>query len=190
MKRAISLVLVLVLAGIWLPATAQEKEQSIFQVRSRDVGDAPPELVALCAEKAAEVPIAGMVVQTIPLNAEFWALQTRAKDGLVMNEFVRKVGKADACAFIVVTEWAAPGVPAETTMALYGDSEVSGLTFEGWGECYLPIVGLPTALSQTGTCHMVLAPDPEQGIAGGIATSNSVFGEATGSFWTIRIIWE
>jgi hypothetical protein len=37
---------------------------------------------------------------------------------------------------------------------------------------------------------MVLDPDPEQGIAGGIATSNSVFGEATGSFWTIRIIWE
>jgi hypothetical protein len=183
MKRLICVTAILALAGICIPAGAQEKEQSIFQVRSRDVGDAPPELVALCADKALEVPISGVVLQTIPLNAEFWALQTRAKDGLVVKEFIRKVGKAAACAFIVLT-------PSGPTMALYGDSEVSGLTFEGWGECDLPIVGLPTPASQTGTCNMVLAPDPEQGIAGGIATSNSVFGEATGSFWTIRIIWE
>lgn len=183
MRRLFCLAVILAVAAMCIPAAAQENEQSIFQVRSRDVGDAPPELVTLCAEKALEVPIPGIVLQTIPLNAEFWATQTRAKDGLVKNEFVRQVGKAAACAFIVVTE-------DGPTMALYGDSEVSGLTFEGWGECYLPIVGLPTPASQTGTCNMVLSPDPEQGIAGGIATSNSVFGEATGSFWTIRIIWE
>ncbi len=183
MKRLFGLLVILAVAATCLPAMAQEHDQSIFLVRSRDVGDAPPELLALCGAKALEVPIPGFIFQITPLNAEFWALNTRNKDGLVKNEFVRQVGSAAACSYIVIT---ADG----PRVALYGDSEVSGLTFEGWGECDLPIVGLPTPASQTGTCNMVLDPDPEQGIAGGIATSNSVFGEATGSFWTIRIIWE
>lgn len=183
MKRLISLLVVIAVAGMCLPATAQEHEQSIFQVRSRDVGEAPPELVALCIEKESEVPTVGVVLQTIPLNAEFWSLNTRASDGLVKNEFVRQVGTSAACGFFVATE---DGL----VLALYGDSEVSGFTFEGWGECDLPIVGLPSPGSQTGVCSMLLEPDPEQGIAGGIMTSNSVLGEATGSFWTIRIIWE
>ena len=184
MKRLIHLVVVLAVAAMWLPAMAQEHEQSIYQVRSRDVGDPPPELVALCIEKELEVPTPGVVLQTIPLNAEFWALTTRSKDGLVKNEFVRKVGTALACGYFVATEGGG------LVLALYGDSEVSGFTFESWGECDLPIVGLPSPGSQTGVCSMVLEPDPEQGIAGGIMTSNSVLGEATGSFWTIRIIWE
>jgi len=183
MKRSFSLLLVIVVAATCLPAVAQENEQSIFLVRSRDVGDAPPELVQLCYDLSFEVPTEGVVLQTIPLNAEFWAFNTRAKDGLVKNEFVRKVGTAAACAYFVATT---DGL----VLALYGDSEVSGITFEGWGECDLPIVGLPAPGSQTGVCSMVMGPDPEQGIAAGIMSSNSVLGEATGSFWTIRIIWE
>jgi hypothetical protein len=191
MKRFFCLVVVLTVSATSLPAIAQEHDQSIFQVRSRDVGNAPPELVALCLDKADEVPIDGQVVgPPIPLNAEFWSLQTRASDGLVKNEFVRQVGTAAGCAYTValVDEGGEP--TGEVTLALYGDSEVSGLAFEGWGECDLAIPGLPTPASQTGVCNMVLEPDPEQGIAGGIMTSNSVLGEATGSFWTIRIIWE
>ena len=183
MGRAIGLLVILVLAAISLPTLAQEHEQSIYQVRSRDIGNAPPELVALCNEKAEEVPISGLVFQISPLNAEFWALQTRSSDGLVVNEFVRQVGKASACSFVVITD---DGI----RIALYGDSQVSGFNFEGWGECEFPIQGLPTAASQVGTCNMVLDPDPEQGIARGMATSNSVSGVATGSFWTFRIIWE
>ena len=184
MKRLIHLVVVLAVAAMWLPAMAQEHEQSIFQVRSRDVGDAPPDLVQMCIDKESELPTPGVVVAPpIPLNAEFWSLNTRASDGLVKNEFVKQVGTAAACGYFVATE---DGL----VLALYGDSEVSGLTFEGWGECDLPIVGLPSPGSQTGVCSMLLEPDPEQGIAGGIMTSNSVLGEATGSFWTIRIIWE
>ena len=189
MKRTVGLLVVLALAVIVPPASAQEHDQSIFNLRSRDIGQPSEELLALCGAKAAEVPIAGTVMQILPLDAEFWTLTTRAKDGLVMNEFVRRVGKADGCGYIVFTGLTPEGAPI-LRMALYGDSEVSGLTFEGWGECDLPIAGLPTAFSQTGVCHMVLERDEEQGIAGGIATSNSVFGEATGSFWTIRIIWE
>ena len=183
MRGLTSLFATLVLVATVLPALAQEHEQSIFQVRSRDVGNAPPELIALCNEKALEVPIPGLVFQVSPLNAEFWALQTRSTDGLVINEFVRQVGAAAACSFVVVTE---DGI----RIALYGDSEVSGFTFEGWGECEFPIQELPTPASQVGTCNMVLEPDPEQGIARGMATSNSVSGDATGSFWTFRIIWE
>ncbi len=183
MKRLLCLVVVLAVAATCLPALAQENDQSIFVVRSRDVGDAPQDLIDLCNAKALEVPILGLIYEITPLNAEFWALGTRKKDGLVQNEFIRQVGAAAACSYIVITG-------EGPRVALYGDSEVSGLSFEGWGECELPIVGLPTPDSQVGTCNMVLEADPEQGIAGGIATSNSVFGGATGSFWTIRIIWE
>lgn len=58
----IYLVVVLTVAVTCLPAIAQENDQSIFVVRSRDVGDAPPDLVQLCIDKAAEVPIPGIVV--------------------------------------------------------------------------------------------------------------------------------
>ncbi len=183
MKKLILLLVVLAVAAMWQPAMAQEHEQSIFQVRSRDAGNPPPELVALCAEKEQEVPTPGVILQTIPLNAEFWSFRTRASDGLVKNEFVRKVGTSAACGYLVAT---GDGV----VLALYGDSEVAGLTLEGWGECDLPIAGLPSPGSLTGVCRMLVDADPEQGIAGGIMTSNSVLGEATGSFWTIRVIWE
>lgn len=183
MKRLICLVVVLTVAATCIPTIAQEHDQSIYVVRSRDVGDPPPELVALCFEKELEVPTPGVVLQTIPLNAELWSLNTRASDGLVKNEFVRLVGKVPSCGYFVATE---DGL----VLALYGNGEFSGFDFEGWGECDLPIVGLPSPGSQTGGCSIILDPDPEQGIAGGIMTSNSVLGEATGSFWTIRIIWE
>jgi hypothetical protein len=182
MKRIVRVMAVLVLASVWLPACEQKKEESLFLVQSRDIGNAPPELVALCDAKAQEIDY-GSVDQSVPLNAEFWSYETRAEDGLVTNEFVRQVGTAEACGFLVQTA-------GGSRMVVYGESEVAGLTFEGWGECSLPIQGLPTAFSLTGTCHMVLERDEAQGIAGGIATSNSVFGVATGSFWTIRVIWE
>jgi hypothetical protein len=72
----------------------------------------------------------------------------------------------------------------------YVDGDAAGISFEGWGECDLLIAGMPTPASLTGNCSMVIEPDPSQGIAGGLATTNSVWGEATGSFWTFRIFWE
>lgn len=78
----------------------------------------------------------------------------------------------------------------EVTLALYADSEVSGITFEGWGESDLPIEDLPAPGSLTGGCMILLGEDPEQGIAGGVLMSNSVLGAATGSFWTLRITWK
>lgn len=184
MKKMIYYLVVLAVVLTWLPALAQEHKQSIFQVRSRDVGNPSPEHLAKCGEMANYVRTPGEVVRIIPLNAEFWSLETRAKDGLVKNEFVRQVGTVEGCAYFVRTE------DGRIVSELYGDAEVSGLTFEAWGECETPIVGLPAPGSLTGTCSIVLNPDPGQGIAGGIMTSNSVLGEATGSFWTIRIIWE
>ena len=190
MKRLLGLLVVLAVAGVCLPAMAQEHEQSIFQVRSRDVGSAPQDLLDLCDEKQSEVPIDGAVGPPIPLNAEFWSLNTRAKDGLVKNEFVRQVGTAAGCGYFVGLVDYHGNPTGEVTVALYADSEIAGLTFEGWGECDLPVVGLPAPGSLTGGCKMIGGPEPEQGIAEIVMTSNSVLGEATGSFWTIRVIWE
>lgn len=188
MKRLIGLLVVLAVAGVWLPAVAQEvHEQSVYLLQSRDVGNPSPEQVALCQAKKEELPVrmpdALALVQTIPLNAEWWTAAARASDGMVKSEFVRKTGTADGCAFFVYT---ASGL----RIALYGDSDASGLKFEGWGECDLPIAGMPTQASFTGNCSVLYEADPSQGIAGGLGTSNSVFGESTGSFWTIRIFWE
>ena len=62
-------------------------------------------------------------------------------------------------------------------------------------ECAQPMS--QAELSETGIimlgCNLAVIPDPEQGIMGGSATSNSLFnfgklpGYQTGSFWTVRI---
>jgi hypothetical protein len=186
MKNLIGLLVVFAVAGVWLPAMAQEVyDQSVYLLQSRDLGNPTQYQVDLCAAKAAEVParLPGTLVNTIPLNAEWWMFQTRAKDGMVKSEFIRKVGTVDGCAFFVLTE-------SGLRIALYGESKTEALDFDGWGECDLPIAGMPTPASQTGTCTTIIRPDTSQGVAGGIGTSNSVFGEATGSFWTVRIFWE
>jgi len=91
------------------------------------------------------------------------------------------------CAYLIITDL---GPPPVLRIALYGDSKTDALDFAGWGECDLPIAGIPTADSFTGNCSMVFGPDPSQGVVKGIGTSNSVFGYETGSFWTVRIFWE
>jgi hypothetical protein len=162
---------------------AQMHAQTVYQLRSRDIANPPPELLELCEKKAAEVPIPGEVEHIAPLNAELWTSWTHFKNGKVGTELVRKVGSSNSCSFVLSTK-------DGPLISLYGDGEVLGISFEGWGECHFPVIGLPTPSSYTGTCNMVLTPDAAQGIAGGIATSNSIVGEDTGSFWTIRIFWD
>ena len=188
MRRLISMLVVIAVAGVWLPAIAKDDPvQSVYLLQSRDVGDPPEDLVMLCnseemvAQALEQVP--GELQQISPLNAEWWTFRTRANNGVVNNEFTRKTGPAAACGYLIATE-------SGLGMALYGDSDASGIRFVGWGECDLPIAGMPTAASLTGNCSIVFDPDPSEGIAGGLGTSNSVFGEDTGSFWTIRIFWE
>ena len=188
MKRLICLLVVIGVAGVWLPAMAKDEPvQSVYFLQSRDAGNPSPDLVELCEsdemvqEALALVP--GTLLQISPLDAEWWTAQPRSSDGMIKSEFVRKTGRADACGYLIMTD-------SGLRMALYGDSDASGIRFVGWGECDLPIAGMPTPASLTGNCSIIFEPDPSEGIAGGLGTSNSVFGEATGSFWTIRIFWE
>lgn len=188
MKKLISLLVVIAVAGVWLPAMAQQVyDQSVYFAQTRDVGDPSPELVELCtsedmvAEALALVP--GVLLQISPLNIEWWSAQARSKDGMVMSELVRKTGTADSCFYLVMAD---SGFRA----ALYGDSDASGIRVEAWGECDFPIAGMPTPGSSPMYCITVIGPDPSQGIAGGLATTNGVFGDPTGSFWTVRIFRE
>jgi hypothetical protein len=188
MKKLISLLVVIGVAGVWLPAMAKDEPvQSVYFLQSRDLGDPPEDLVELCdsnemvQEAHARVP--GALLQISPLNAEWWSAQPRSKDGMIKSEFVRKTGTALGCGYLMATD-------SGLRMALYGDSDASGIRFVGWGECDMPIAGMPTAASLTGNCSIVFEGDESLGIAGGLGTSNSVFGEGTGSFWTIRIFWE
>ena len=185
MRKLITLLVVLVfvtvgVASLW----AQEQEQTIYQLQSRETGESDPALEALCFEKAQEIPIPGLPVLVTPLTAEFWSFRTRAKDGEVKNEFVRQVGETEGCSYVVMD------AAGQFRVSVYGSSVIGDLAFEGWGECSFPIEGMPTSSSSIGTCTTILEADPSQGIAGGMATSNSVAGDSTGSFWTFRIVWE
>jgi len=186
MRKSITLLFVLAFvtvgaASLW----AQEQEQTIYQLQSRDTGESDPALDALCIEKVQEIPLPGLPVLVTPLIAEFWSFRTRAKDGEVKNEFVRQVGETEGCSYVVMD------AAGQFRISVYGTSVIGDLAFEGWGECDLPIEGMPTLSSSIGTCTSILEADPSQGIAGGMATSNSVAGpDVTGSFWTFRIVWE
>ena len=80
MRKSIALLVVLAfvtvgVASLW----AQEMEQTVYQLQSRDTGESDPALDALCNEKAQELPfIDPILLVTIPLIAEFWSFQTRA----------------------------------------------------------------------------------------------------------------
>lgn len=186
MRNSITLLFVLAFVTVGVASPwAQEQEQTIYQLQSRDTGESDPALDALCIEKAKEIPVPGTLWLVTPVIAEFWSFQTRAKDGKVKNEFIRQVGETEGCSYVVIDAVGQVHIP------IYGSSVIGDLTFEGWGECDLPISGMPTLSSSIGTCTTILEADPSQGIAGGMATSNSVAGPGvTGSFWTFRIVWE
>jgi hypothetical protein len=186
MRKSITLLFVLAFVTVGV-ASLWAQEQTIYQLQSRDTGEFDPDLMDFCISKVPDIPIPGLPVVVTPLIAEFWSFRTRAKDGEVKNEFVRRVGETEGCSYVVMVD------VGQFRISIYGSSVIGDLAFEGWGECDFPmqLEGMPTPSSSIGTCTTILEADPSLGIAGGMATSNSVAGpDVTGSFWTFRIVWE
>ena len=106
------------------------------------------------------------------------------------NQTVRQIGVADACAYIV------EGLGVGASAPFYMEGNAGGLDMLAAGECSLVTDDIPVeGIILTG-CTLKVDPDPDEGLLGGLATSNSVFnpfgieGFNTGSFWTIHVYWE
>lgn len=121
----------------------------------------------------------------VRLGASAWTVQTRASDGLLVNDDVRFAGRVSACGRLAtVTPFTAQPFLARFTLA---DGEYTGV-----GTCTITSTDVPVPWLLLVTCSLRLVSFP-QGVLGGSMTSASVFnpyhlpGFDTGSIWTLRI---
>lgn len=123
----------------------------------------------------------------VVLNASAWSTQARAVDGAVVNEDVQRVGTALACAQI--TSFAFPPGRQENFYARFDLPEGSVTAL---GTCTIISNDVPTAGLVLAGCNLRVTDAPA-GVAGGAATSLSVFnpfrvpGFETGSYWTLQL---
>lgn len=198
MKKLMSLLVVLAIVGMSLPAMAQEVDKSVIVFRTMDDPDIPPD-PNVCArgQELLEVPFWNVL-----LGASSWSVNTRSNIGEVVVEKVRQIGTGTACSLITdptFTPFAAEapfyfeGQTGDVYIAAAGECEV---THNDWGSYLSPPTNPegPVYLS----CYLDVLPElSTPGIKSGQATSNSTFvpvgeipGFETGSFWTIQLIWD
>jgi hypothetical protein len=150
----------------------------VYQFRSEEDPD-----VTGAAAFCGTVPFAANVV----LNASIWATQARSSDGAVVNDGVRKVGTALACAQI--TSFAFPPGLQQNFAARFDFDD--GSSYTGLGTCTLTSNDIPEPKLVLAGCALKVAPNGTS--AGGMATSASVFnpfrlpGYHTGSYWTLQL---
>lgn len=204
MRRSVSVLAVvgLVATGISLPGLVNAAEETVYQFRSQEIGNVVPD--AVCERGADLLDIEGRDLPAdttlVMLDAELWSNRTRASDGKVVNSETRLVGTAQACAWVSGSQLfgAMPIDPAEPlpSAPFYGEFAIGDLVLPAGGECLITSNTIPVPYLGLVGCSMVVPPDPETGLLGGNATSNSVFnplgltGFHTGSYWTVHIYTE
>jgi len=198
MKKLISVLVVLALTGAYVPLVAQEISRSISIFRSMDDPDIPVDM---------DVCDRGQGILSVPFwngffGASTWALNTRAKDGTVVNEKVRQVGTGTACMLITDPDLA----PFAAEFPFYFEGETPDAYIAAAGECKVTqnawgSLSAPPADPEGPVflaCYMDVIPElSTEGIKWGQASSNSTLvpggeipGFETGSFWTIQVVWD
>lgn len=120
------------------------------------------------------------------LGASLWSEATTASSGRVVNNSVRRIGKATAC--VRITD---PTFPPELPQAFYARFETPEGAFTARGACTLVSNDVPEPGLVLAGCHLRIVDGPED-MRGGVITSMSVFnprklpGYNTGSEWTIQ----
>ena len=150
----------------------------IIQFRSVEDPASPPD-PAVCA--------AAPFVSNLRIGGTLYTYETRARDGKVVSDDVRAIGKATACAQITSLAFP-PGLAQNFFLQLtMGDG-----IYTASGTCTIVSNDVPRGGLVLAGCNLKLLTFPA-GVAGGAVTSLSTFnpfrlpGFATGSYWTVQI---
>jgi hypothetical protein len=120
------------------------------------------------------------------LGASLWSEAVTASSGRVVNNSVRRIGKATAC--VRITD---PTFPPELPQLFYARFETPEGAFIARGACTLVSNDVPEAGLVLAGCHLRIVDGPPYS-KGGVITSLSVFnprklaGYNTGSEWTLQ----
>lgn len=120
------------------------------------------------------------------LGASLWSEAANASEGRIVNESVRRIGRATACVRITNPAFP-PGLPQD----FYVRFDLAEGAYVARGACTLISNDVPVRGLVLGGCHLRLVEAPSW-VAGGAVTSLSVFnparlpGFATGSEWTLQ----
>jgi hypothetical protein len=158
-----------------MPVPAGAFTEKLYVFRTMDDPDVQPNL-SVCEAAPFEV--------NIVLGASLWAIDTRSKDGLIVNPDTRRIGTGTACIRVTSLE-------VDATALIAGEFVIGSRTVRATGSCLLESNDVPVPGLILANCS--LRTDPAPGVLGGSASSNSVFnplrlpGFNTGSIWTVRL---
>ena len=176
MRHFVSLLVLATLVAL-TPAVTRADE-TVIQFRSvEDPGGVPD--VSVCADAP--------FVPNVITAAKLLAVKTRASDGKVVGRGKKVIGSGTGCLRVTDVTF-----PPFTSGPIYGDFTIGDLTVRIDGVCTVSTNAVPLAGVVLAGCSTTIVEAPA-GIAGGSATSNSVFnpfrlpGFSTGSFWTVRL---
>lgn len=152
-------------------------EPVVIRFRSVEDPDFPADR-AVCAQ-------AGFTTNVF-FGASLWSEATTASSGRVVNNSIRRIGRATACARITDPTFP-PGLPQD----FYAKFDTPEGTFTAKGACTLVSNDVPAAGLVLAGCHLRITDGPRWS-RGGAITSLSVFnprglpGFNTGSEWTLQ----
>jgi hypothetical protein len=198
MKKLLCLLVVLAVAGVCMPAMAQV-EKTIILFRSMDDPDIPPdpEVMMRAPFWDPEWDPLDPPPFVVPLGYSTWSMNSRSKDGIIVNEKVRQTGGGTLVAIITDPNF----LPGSVAPA-YSELAIGDLFLTVEGECQVMINPMLPPDPELGplfmSCYTTVVPENSTpGIKWGQATSNSNFlpgieipGFETGSFWSVQLIWE
>jgi hypothetical protein len=150
----------------------------VIQFRSAEDPASPPD-PAVCA--------AAPFASNLRIGGTLYTYETRARDGEVVSDDVRAIGKATACAQI--TSFAFPPGLAQS---FFLQLTLRDGIYTASGTCTIISNDVPRTGLVLAGCNLKLLTFPA-GVAGGAVTSLSTFnpfrlpGFATGSYWTAQI---
>jgi hypothetical protein len=148
-------------------------------IQFRSVEDPSPPVPTACA--------GAPFVSNLRIRGTLYTYETRASDGMVVQDDARAIGKATACAQITSIAFP-PGLAQKFFLQL---TLADGI-YTASGTCTIISNNVPKSGLVLAGCNLKLVGFPG-GVAGGAVTSVSTFnpfhldGLATGSYWTAQI---
>jgi len=161
-----------------VPSLAPTVPVRSYLFRSLEDPDYPPD---------PEVCAAAPFEANLWLGGSLWSVAEGAEDGRVPAGSTRRIGWATACARITDAAF-----PVGLRQSFHVRFDLPEGSYTATGECALISNDVPQAGLVLASCQLRVVEAPP-GIAGGIATSLSVFnphrlaGFATGSLWTLQV---